>query len=93
MTVPGSTETAPSRARAGSTSGPKASETLAPVQLAEFQEAWVELALAAERPGGAGHFHVCTRIGKSWQEDLTSVWTVAALRRDHQSDEPTPGVQ
>jgi hypothetical protein len=70
-----------------------ASEPLAPVQLAEFQEAWVELALAAERPGGAGHFHVCTRNGKSWQEEPTSVRAVAALLRDHQSDEPTPGVQ
>jgi hypothetical protein len=45
--------------------------------------------LAAERPGGAGHFHACTRNGKSWQEDPASVRAVAALLRDHQSDEPT----
>jgi hypothetical protein len=63
---PGSTETAlPGPAREGA-SGPEASEPLTPAQLAEFREAWVELALAAERPGGAGHFRACTRNGNSW---------------------------
>jgi hypothetical protein len=90
---PGNTETAlPGPAPEGA-SGPEATESMAPEQLAEFREAWVQLALAAERPGGAGHFRACTRNGKSWEEDPASVRAVAALLRDHQSDEPTPGVQ
>jgi hypothetical protein len=90
---PGSTETALPGPASEGTSGPEASESMAPEQLAEFQQAWVELALAAERPGGVGHFHACTRNGKSWQDDPASVRAVAALLRDHQSDEPTPGIQ
>jgi hypothetical protein len=90
---PRNTETAlPGPAPEG-TSGPEATEPPAPEQLAKFQEAWVELAPAAERPGGASHFRACPRNGKSWQDDPASVMAVAALLRDHQSDEPTPGVQ
>jgi hypothetical protein len=90
---PRSTETALPGPASEGTSGPGASEPPTPEQLAEFQEAWVRLALAAERPGGAGHFRACTRNGKSWQDDPASVRAVAALLRDHQSDEPTPSVQ
>jgi hypothetical protein len=90
---PRSTYTALPGPASEGTSGPEAIEPLAPAQLAEIQQAWVELALAAERPGSVSHFHACTRNGKSWQEDPASVRAVAALLRDHQSDEPTPGVQ
>jgi hypothetical protein len=90
---PGNTETALPGPASEGTSGPEATEPLAPEQLAEIQEAWVRRAPAAERPGGASHFHACTRNGNSWQEDPASVRAVAALLRDHQSDEPTPGVQ
>jgi hypothetical protein len=90
---PGSTETALPGPASEGISGPKATEPLTPAQLAEIQETWVELALAAEKPGGSSHFHACTRNGNSWQEDPASVRAVAALLRDHQSDEPTPGVQ
>jgi hypothetical protein len=90
---PRNTETAlPGPAPEG-TSGPEATEPLTPEQLAEIQEAWVEHAPAAERPGSTSHFHACTRNGNSWQEDPASVRAVAALLRDHQSDEPTPGIQ
>jgi hypothetical protein len=90
---PGNTETALSGPASVGTSGPGATEPLTPEQLAEIQEAWVRLAPAAERPGSTSHFHACTRNGKSWQEDPASVRAVAALLRNHQSDEPTPGIQ
>jgi hypothetical protein len=90
---PRNTETALPGPASEGTSGPEATGPLAPAQLAEIQEAWVELAPAAERPGGASHFRACTRNGNSWQDDPASVRAVAALLRDHQSDEPTPGIQ
>lgn len=57
-------------------------EPLTPEQLAELQEAWVELTNAAEGSDATGLL-VCSRNGKPWQEDPAAVRGVAATLRAH----------
>jgi hypothetical protein len=56
-------------------------EPLSPEQLAELQEAWVELTEAA-RGSKVTSFHACTRAGGPWTEDPAAVRAVAATLRE-----------
>jgi len=56
-------------------------EPLSPEQLAELQEAWVELTEAA-RGSKVTSFHACTRAGGPWTEDPVAVRDVAATLRE-----------
>lgn len=60
-------------------------EPLTPEQLAELQEAWAELANAAEGSGVTG-LHACSRNGGPWQEDPVAVRSLAATLRSISSD-------
>jgi hypothetical protein len=63
-------------------------EPLSPEQLAELQEAWVELTEAA-RGSKVTSFHASTRAGRPWTEDPVAVRDVAAtLREFPASDSP-----
>jgi hypothetical protein len=56
-------------------------EPLSREQLAELQEAWVELAEAA-KGSRVTSFHACTRTGRLWTEDPAAVRAVAATLRE-----------
>jgi len=56
-------------------------EPLSLEQLAELQEAWVELTEAA-RGSRVTSFHACTRAGRPWTEDPDAVRAVAATLRE-----------
>lgn len=72
---------------AGSTAfGPAVPEPLTPAQLAELQEAWADLAEAA-KDSAVKSFHACTRNGKPWQEDPTSVRSMAAMLRSFPAED------
>ncbi|PVZ52701.1 hypothetical protein C9424_19650 [Arthrobacter sp. H-02-3] len=66
-------------------SEPEHQEPLTPEQLAELQEAWAELANAAEGSGVTG-LHACSRTGGPWQEDPVAVRGLAATLRSISSD-------
>lgn len=68
-------------APAGAVSGPEAQEPLTPEQLAELQDAWAELAKAAEGSGVTG-LHACSRNGRRWEEDPGAVRGLAATLRE-----------
>jgi hypothetical protein len=52
---------------------------------AELQEAWAELAQAAEE-AGVNSFHACARAGESWEDNPVAVRAVAATLRDFRAD-------
>lgn len=58
---------------------------LTPEQLAELQDAWAELAEAAEGSGVTG-LHACSRNGKRWEEDAAAVRGLAATLREIQAE-------
>jgi hypothetical protein len=75
----------PATAAAGdSTPAEEGSETREPLtaeQLVELEEAWAELAAAAEVLE-VTNFHACARTGRSWTENLAAVRAAAATLRD-----------
>lgn len=60
--------------------GPEQREPLTPEQLTELQDAWAELAQAAEG-SGVTNMHACSRNGRPWQEDPAAVRGLAATLR------------
>lgn len=58
----------------------EAQESLTPKQIEELQEAWAELAQAAEWSGVTG-LHACSRNGRPWEEDPAAVREMAATLR------------
>ena len=62
---------------------------LTPEQLAELQAAWADLAGAAQ-DSGVKHLHACTRNGKTWQQDLAAVRSLAATLRSLREEGTTP---
>ncbi|MEV8150497.1 hypothetical protein AB0O52_20435 [Arthrobacter sp. NPDC080073] len=57
-----------------------------PEQLAELEQAWAELAHAAEG-AGVTTFHACIRNGTYWEENPAVVRALAAAIRDYLADE------
>jgi hypothetical protein len=72
-------------APAGWVSEPEAQEPPTPEQLAELQDAWAELAKAAEGSGVTG-LHACSRNGRRWEEDPAAVRGLAATLRDFRAE-------
>ncbi len=76
-------------------SGQGQREPLTPEQLAELQDAWAELAKAAEG-SGVTNMHACSRNGRPWQEDPAAVRGLAATLRSFRAenaaadDQPAP---
>ncbi|MEW1808442.1 hypothetical protein [Pseudarthrobacter sp. NPDC080039] len=68
-------------APAGRVSEPEAQELPTPEQLAQLQDAWAELAKAAEGSGLTG-LHACSRNGRRWEEDPEAVRGLAAIIRE-----------
>ncbi|MEC5180842.1 hypothetical protein [Arthrobacter sp. CG_A4] len=68
--------------------GPETLEPLTAEQLIELQEAWAELAAAAEA-SELTNFHACTRTGRSWTENPAAARAVAATLREF----PAAGAQ
>ncbi|MFF1253698.1 hypothetical protein ACFVYC_14540 [Pseudarthrobacter sp. NPDC058329] len=60
---------------------PAVPEPLTPEQFAELQDAWAELAEAAEGSGVTG-MHACSRNGRRWEEDPAAVRGLAAILRN-----------
>lgn len=56
-------------------------EPVTPEELAELQEAWAALTVAAIGSGVSG-FYPCTRSGRPWEHDPAAVRAVAAILRD-----------
>jgi len=67
---------------------PSEPEPLAPEQLAELQDAWAELASAAQGSGVTG-LHACSRNGRPWQEDPAAVRSLAAILRSAKAENAT----
>ena len=72
--------------------GPPARAPLTPEQLADLEQAWAELAQAAEGTGATG-LHACTRNGKPWEEDPVAVRALAATLRDMRDEDTASGSQ
>jgi hypothetical protein len=66
-------------------SEPEAQEPLTHEQLAELQDAWAELAKAAQG-SGVTNLHACSRNGKRWEEDPAAVRGLAATLRELQAE-------
>lgn len=66
-------------------SEPAAQEPLMPEQLAELQDAWAELAEAAEGSEVTG-MHACSRTGRRWEEDPAAVHGLAATPREFRAE-------
>jgi hypothetical protein len=60
---------------------PQEQEPLTPEQLADLQQAWAELAEAAEGSDVSG-LHACSRNGTRWEEDPAAVRGLAATLRE-----------
>jgi predicted DCC family thiol-disulfide oxidoreductase YuxK len=70
---------------------PETLEPLTAEQLLELEEAWAELAKAAEA-SELENFHACTRNGRSWTENAAAVRAVAATLREFPAlDAQPPG--
>jgi hypothetical protein len=57
-------------------------ESPSPELLEELQEAWADLAEAAEG-SDVTNLHACTRTGRHWMEDPATVRAIAATLREH----------
>lgn len=68
---------------------PEPVEPLTAEQLLELEEAWAELAAAAEA-SEVTNFHACTRTGRSWTEDPAPVRAVTATLREFPATEDQP---
>jgi hypothetical protein len=64
-------------------------EPLTAEQLMELEEAWAELAAAAEA-SELTNFHACTRTGRPWTEDPAAVRAVAATMWEFPAPEAQP---
>lgn len=69
---------------------PEPQEPLTPQQMAELQDAWDELAEAAEGSEVTG-VHACSRNGSRWEEDPAAVRRLAATLRAIQAENTTAG--
>ncbi|OOP63149.1 hypothetical protein BMF89_07350 [Arthrobacter sp. SRS-W-1-2016] len=69
--------------------GPEAGEST-PEKRAELEQAWAELARAAEG-AGVTSFRACTRNGtSSWEENPAAVRALAATLRDYRAEGAAP---
>lgn len=66
-------------------SEPEPREPLTPEQLAELEDAWAELAKAAEGSGVTG-LHACSRNGRRWEKDPAAVRGLAATLRSYKAE-------
>ncbi|QOT24082.1 hypothetical protein [Paenarthrobacter sp. YJN-D] len=64
---------------------PQLQEPLTPEQLADLQQAWAELAQAAEGSDLIS-LHACSRNGKRWEEDPVAVRGPAATLREFRAE-------
>jgi hypothetical protein len=69
--------------------GPETREPLTAEQLMDLEEAWADLASAAEA-SELTNVHACTRTGRSWTEDPAAVRAVAATLREFPAAEAQP---
>jgi hypothetical protein len=64
-------------------------DVLSPADLADLEEAWADLAAAAEA-SEITDFHACTRTGRPWIEDPAAVRAAAATLREFPALEDQP---
>jgi hypothetical protein len=68
---------------------PEPAEPLTAEQLVELEEAWAELAAAAEA-SEVTNSNACTRTGRSWTENPAAVRAVAATLREFAAPDDQP---